>query len=73
MEQVVGALVQCPRCGLAWAASDTAHRATHRREDVVHEASMEMNLRGVNFQPGQQWHALGDLTRRRSRRTRRTT
>ena len=50
---MLGALVQCPRCGLTWAAGDTAHRATHRRETVVFESSMDTNRRGWDFQPGQ--------------------
>ena len=48
-----------------------SHAAMHKRERVVHDARMEMNGRGVDFQPGQQWIAPQGGRKRRTTRGRR--
>lgn len=47
-----------------------SHTAAHKRARTVWETSMDMNRRGVNFQPGQDWVAPGNGAPRRTRRPR---
>lgn len=56
-----------PHCRrLVSVLSVPAHKAAHRRVNVVHAARMDMNAKGVDFQPDQQW--TGKRTRRRTKR-----
>lgn len=62
-------LVECETHGLVVAASAEAHAAADRRAAVVSASAMEMNRRGIDFQPVQSWTAKHS-PRRRARRTR---
>jgi hypothetical protein len=65
VEEPIGVL-----CSHGMCASDATHEATLRREAVVRESAMEMNRRGVDFQPGQR-AALSSPKRRGRRSTKR--
>ena len=62
-ESVVGVI--CDDHG--WCDSRTAHDARSRRESIVNATAIDMNRRGVNFQPGQSWSPYGGVRNRTSR------
>ena len=59
METLLGRLVRCRRCDALVLTGDMgrseSHMAAHHREEVVSALAMEMNRRGVDFQPGQRY------------------
>ena len=62
MEELIGTIGPCSVHG-GWCLQRAEHAATARREAVVLKASLDMNAKGVDYQPDQQWTA-----KRRSRR-----
>jgi hypothetical protein len=67
-EEKLGEMVECERHGLVLAPSADAHAAADNRSAVVARIALEMNERGINFQPGQTWTAKHKATRRAARR-----
>lgn len=65
-EQILDRYLNCPRCGrLVQSMHVRSHIRAHTRVNLLHATRMEMNLKGVNFQPGQVW-AMKHTAKRRA-------
>lgn len=68
METIVGEIIDCADCGtVGFVPSSAVHAAADRRRRIVSDSALEMNRRGVDYQPGQTWTAKHTARRRSSR------